>query len=232
MNTKHIRMMIDISMTILSVVLMGGTVLFADDRVHQVLGMVLLGLWIVHTVLNHRWYGSIFRGRYNAYRIMQTIVNIGITLCAVLLMLSGMSMAWFMPVGIGLGAARIIHLVSSHWYYIFMAFHLGMHISMIFSTIKINRFEKIPNLLILIVIILICGYGIYAFIIRGMWKYMFGVQQFFFLDLDRGYVLFAIDYIAILVLLAAVSHFVGKTLVRTKNQESSNKKQTTDNAGE
>ncbi len=232
MNTKHIRMPIDISMTILSVVLMGGTVLFADDRVHQILGMVLLGLWVFHTVLNHRWYGSIFRGRYNAYRIMQTIVNIGITLCAVLLMLSGMSMAWFMPVGIGLGAARIIHLVSSHWYYIFMAFHLGMHISMIFSTIKINRFEKIPNLLILIVIILICGYGIYAFIIRGVWKYMFGVQQFFFLDLDRGYVLFAIDYIAILVLLAAVSHFVGNTLVRTKNQESSNKKQTTDNAGE
>ena len=232
MNTKHIRMPIDISMTILSVVLMGGTVLFADDRVHQILGMVLLGLWAVHTVLNHRWYGSIFRGRYNAYRIMQTIVNIGITLCAVLLFVSGMSMAWFMPVGIGLGAARIIHLVSSHWYYIFMAFHLGMHISMIFSTIKINRFGKIPNLLILIVIILICGYGIFAFIIRGVWKYMFGVQQFFFLDLDRGYVLFAIDYVAILVLLAAVSHFVTKTLVRTKIRESSSQKQTTDDAGE
>lgn len=216
-------MMIDILMTILSVVLMGGTVLFADDRVHQILGMVLLGLWAVHTVLNHRWYGSIFRGRYNAYRIMQTIVNVGITLCAVLLMLSGMSMAWFMPVGIGLGAARIIHLVSSHWYYIFMAFHLGMHISMIAAKIRQKNIWASPTMTWRVIgyccLAAVCGYGIFAFIIRGEWKYMFGVQQFFFLDLDRGYVLFAIDYVAILVLLAAVSHFVTKTLVRTKIQK-------------
>ena len=216
-------MMIDISMTILSVILMGGTVLFADDRVHQILGMVLLGLWAVHTVLNHRWYGSIFRGRYNAYRIMQTIVNVGITLCAVLLMLSGMSMAWFMPVGIGLGAARIIHLVSSHWYYIFMAFHLGMHISMIAAKIRQKNIWASPTMTWRVIgyccLAAVCGYGIFAFIIRGVWKYMFGVQQFFFLDLDRGYVLFAIDYIAILVLLAAASHFVTKTLMRTKIQK-------------
>ena len=220
MNTKHIRMIIDISMTILSVILMGGTVLFADDRVHQILGMVLLGLWAVHTVLNHRWYGSIFRGRYNAYRIMQTIVNVGITLCAVLLMLSGMSMAWFMPVGIGLGAARIIHLVSSHWYYIFMAFHLGMHISMIAAKIRQKNIWASPTMTWRVIgyccLAAVCSYGIFAFIIRGVWKYMFGVQQFFFLDLDRGHVLFAIDYIAILVLLAAASHFVTKTLMRTK----------------
>ena len=248
MNTKIIRMPIDISMTVLSVILMGGTVLFPDDRVHQVLGMVLLGLWIVHTILNRRWYGSLFRGHYNGYRIMQTVINIGISVCAILLMVSGMSMAWFMPVGIGLGAARIIHLVSSHWYYIFMSAHLGMHISQIASRMRQkpagSRLAKTDSdmptaadknmpaktdsdiqtvsrssqpkmtwrIIGYICLAAICCYGIYAFIIRGVWKYMFCLQQFFFLDIDRGYLLFAIDYLSILILTAAVSHCLCKLL--------------------
>ena len=128
MNTKRIRMPLDILMTLLSIILMGGTVLFPDDRIHQVLGIALLALWAVHITLNHRWYSSIFKGKYNARRIMQTIVNCGILICALLLMISGMMMAWFVPseiVGGGLGFARTTHLLSSHWYYIFMPLSYG-----------------------------------------------------------------------------------------------------------
>jgi len=40
-------------------------------------------------------------------------------------------------------------------------------------------------------------------------QYMFLQQQFFFFDFDRGYVLFAVDYLSILVLFAAVAHYAG-----------------------
>ena len=43
---------------------------------------------------------------------------------------------------------------------------------------------------------------------------MFLQQQFFFFDFDRGYVLFAIDYLSILVLFAAVAHYAGKKTKR------------------
>ena len=203
-------MVIDILMTVVSVILMGGTMLFPDDRVHQICGMVLFGLWIVHTVLNRRWYASLFRGRYMSFRIMQTVVNLGIAVCAILLMISGMSMAWFMPTGFGLSYARIIHLISSHWYYLLMAAHLGMHISQIAARMRLNELGKVPTVIIRIIVLIICCYGIYAFIIRGVWKYMFGIQQFFFLDLDRGYILFAVDYLAILILVATLVHWVRK----------------------
>ena len=49
-------------------------------------------------------------------------------------------------------------------------------------------------------------YGIYAFAIRGLWKYMFLQQPFFFFDAERGYALFFADYIAIVVLFALVVH--------------------------
>ena len=65
-----------------------------------------------------------------------------------------------------------------------------------------------------VLVLLISAYGVYAFIARGLIQYMFLQQQFFFFDFDRGYVLFAIDYLSILVLFAAVMHYVGKKTKR------------------
>ncbi|MBR4823529.1 MAG: hypothetical protein IKZ86_01915 [Spirochaetaceae bacterium] len=41
-------------------------------------------------------------------------------------------------VGSTLGFARIAHLLSSHWYYIFMSLHLGLHAAMIARKMKIH----------------------------------------------------------------------------------------------
>jgi len=193
-------MSVDIAMTVLSIILMGGTVLFPDDRVHQCLGMMMLVMWIVHTVLHRRWYGALMKGKYNPYRILQLVINLGITISCVLVMISGLSMAWFLPTGFGLEYARTIHLVSTHWYFLFMCAHLGMHLSIM----------HIP----MAVMLPLGAYGIYAFIIRGLWRYMFLQQQFFFLDLERGYILFAVDYIAILALFAVFFHFLAIALRR------------------
>jgi hypothetical protein len=211
MKLNLLRMPLDILMTILSIILMGGTVLFPDNRIHQICGISLIVLWVVHIVLNRRWYSSLFKGKYHPYRIMQLVVNCGVLICALLLMISGLLMAWFIPsdwVGGALGFARTTHLLASHWYYIFMAFHIGLHASMIATKIKIRGI--VPRL----ICILISLYGIYAFITRGLWKYMFGLQQFFFFDFERGYMLFVLDYISIIVLFGTVSYYIGKLLVK------------------
>ena len=214
MNTNRLRMPLDITMTILSVILMGGTLLFPTDKIHQIFGIALIVLWAVHVVLNRRWYTSLFKGKYQPYRIMQLIVNCGVLICAILLIISGLLMAWFIPadwVGGSLGFARLTHLLASHWYYIFMAFHIGLHAAMIAGKMKIHGI--VPR----IVCILISLYGVYAFIVRGVWKHMFGLQQFFFFDFDRGYVLFELDYLSILVLFATIMHYI-KTGLITKQQ--------------
>ena len=212
MNTNKFRIPLDILMTLLSIILMGGTMLFPDDRVHQICGISLIVIWVIHVVLNRRWYGSLFKGNYQPYRIMQIIVNLAVLLCALLLMISGLLMAWFIPsswVGGALGFARITHLLASHWYYVFMAFHIGLHGAMLASKIKIR------GLATQIICLLISLYGIYAFILRGVWKYMFGLQQFFFFDFNRGYVLFALDYISIIVLFGTIAYYLGKLIVVT-----------------
>ena len=253
---RKIRMPIDIAMTLLSIILMGGNYFFPADIVHEILGVALLLLWAVHIALNRRWYGAIFRGSYNPYRVMQTVINCGILICAIFLMISGIILSnhifTFLGIEKGLGFARIAHLLASHWYFLFMSMHIGLHVSMIANKMchkertachpELNachpelvsgspgkevtkqawhdssstRHNRLRKILLFSILALACLYGIYAFIIRGVWKYLILQQQFFFFDLERGYILFAIDYISIIILFAAISHFVAAILKKNK----------------
>lgn len=235
---NKIRLPLDIMMTLVSIVLMGGNFLFPAEIVHEILGVGLFVLWGVHIFLNHRWYDAIFRGKYNPYRIMQTVINCGILLCTIFLMISGIILSnhlfTFLNIQGELGFARIAHLLASHWYYLFMSLHIGLHVGMITNKMRhpapINchpelasgsstnempkqvRHDKLHKIIPRIILALLCAYGLYAFIARGVWKYLVLKQQFFFFDLERGYILFAMDYISIIILFATISHFIAKLL--------------------
>ena len=212
-KTPRLRMTIDITMTILSIILMGGNYLFPADLIHEILGVGLFVLWGVHIALNRRWYGAIFRGKYNPYRVMQTVINCCILICTIFLMISGIILSnhifTFLNIQGGLGFARIAHLLASHWYYLFMSLHIGLHVGRLFQDITAKIIPRI-------ILALVCAYGIYAFIARGVWKYLIFRQQFFFFDLERGYILFAIDYISIIILFATLSHLLAKSLKKGK----------------
>ena len=222
-------------MTLVSIVLMGGSFLFPAEIVHEILGVGLFVLWAIHIFLNRRWYaslaqasklitstnandrrsyGGIFKGKYNPYRVMQTVINCGILICTIFLMISGIILSnqlfTFLNIQSGLGFARIAHLISSHWYYLFMSLHIGLHMGRLFQNVAAKILPRI-------LLVLTSLYGVYAFIIRGVWKYLVLKQQFFFFDLERGYILFAMDYISIIILFATISHFIAKLLKKRFN---------------
>ena len=214
---------------------MGGNFLFPAEIVHEILGAALFVLWGVHIFLNRRWYaslaqasklitstnandrrsyGAIFKGKYNPYRIMQTVINCCILICTIFLMISGIILSnqlfTFLNIQSGLGFARIAHLLSSHWYYLFMSLHIGLHMGRLFQNVAAKILPRI-------LLVLTSLYGVYAFIARGVWKYLVLKQQFFFFDLERGYILFAMDYISIIILFATISHFIAKLLKKRFN---------------
>lgn len=215
MNANKIRMPLDISMTILSVILMGGAYFFPQDIVHEILGAALFALWAVHIALNRRWYGAIFKGKYNARRILQTAVNCGILVCVILLMISGTILSnhvfAFLEIESGLGFARVAHLLASHWYFLFMSLHIGLHVGMVAGKAGLRADGRI-SIALKILVALASIYGAYAFVVRGVWRYLILDQQFFFLDLELGYALFFVDYLAIIALFAAASHYAAKIL--------------------
>ncbi len=223
-KTQRLRLTIDIIMTIFSIILMGGNYLFPADLVHEILGVGLFVLWGLHIALNRRWYGAIFCGKYNPYRVMQTVINCCILICTIFLMISGIILSnhvfAFLGIESGLGFARVAHLLASHWYYLFMSLHIGLHVGMIANTIKQKRNagdnSSARKIICRILLALACAYGIYAFITRGVWRYLILQQQFFFFDFERGYLLFALDYISIIILFATISHLIASRLKKNR----------------
>ncbi len=70
-NTRRI---IDIGMTVLLLLQMAYQVM--GEAAHEWLGMAMTALVIVHQILNRRWYGAMLKGRYTAYRVASTCVNV------------------------------------------------------------------------------------------------------------------------------------------------------------
>ena len=112
------------------------------ERAHEWIGIVMVTLVVIHQVLNRKWYSALFKGKYNLYRILNTILDILLIISFFLTAISGMSMSNhavpFMYGLINVNNARVMHLAFSYWSFILMGLHIGMHISIM--TNKIDAF--------------------------------------------------------------------------------------------
>ncbi|WP_210119936.1 hypothetical protein [Treponema parvum] len=82
-----------------------------------------------------------------------------------------------------------------------------------FSAALLRRgLTRLKSIALYVLLVLVCAYGLYAFISRRVWRYLILQQQFFFLDMGKGYVLFFTDNLAIVVLFAASAHYGEKRL--------------------
>ena len=114
-------------------------------------------------------------------------------------------------------------MLASHWYFLFMSLHIGLHAGMISRHIAAKHQQtaetktgasvqpvRLKTIMLYTLLAGICTYGLYAFISRGVWRYLVLQQQFFFLDMEKGYVIFFTDYSVIIVLFAACAHYGAK----------------------
>ena len=217
-------MRLEIPLTILSLVLMGGNMFFPWAPAHEIIGVLLIVVWALHVYANRRWFKAVFRGRYNPYRIMQTVVNCGVLVCAVFLAISGVMLSnhvfAFLGIESGASFARTAHLLASHWYFVFISLHIGLHVSVIFNRLGVAQLVMKSRKVVIasrVAVALVSAYGVYAFIGRGLWKYLTLQQPFFFMDMERGYVLFFVDYIAMIVAFAVAIIFIS-SLIRLRQR--------------
>lgn len=61
MKKKQMRMTVDIAMIVLLPLLMAYSLI--GETIHEVIGTVIFVLFILHHILNRKWYGSLFRGK-------------------------------------------------------------------------------------------------------------------------------------------------------------------------
>ena len=118
-----IKMGIDFLMTVLLFLLMSYQI--TGQELHEWFGAEMLVLFLLHNILNIRWYGSLFKGKYTLLRIMQMIINISVLISMLCLGFSGVVMSRHVFAGLSIhgpmATARTMHLAASYWGFVLMS---------------------------------------------------------------------------------------------------------------
>lgn len=200
-KTNKIKKAVDVCMTVLLLCLMAYQV--TGETLHEWIGIGMTALLIAHHILNYRWYKSLFRGKYNAYRIAAVAVNTLLLASIALTALCGMAMSahatpflyGFLPVSF----ARRFHLAMSYWSFILMGLHLGLHIPAMTAGLKWNRTVKTAVSAVFAVIAVV---GFWRFVRNGIPDYIFFRTPFAFLDYEKSAFLVFAENLAALIAFA------------------------------
>ena len=202
-----LRRIIDVSMTVLLILLMSLQV--TEQEYHEYIGMVMVILVIIHQYLNRKWFISVFRGKYSPVRILSVVIDAALLIAFALSAISGMIIAetfTFMNFESLTAWARTTHIASSYWSFVLMGLHVGLHWNMVAGRIK----SSWPKVIALV----LAAYGLYAFIQSDIITYMFLINQFVFIDYDKHTLLVFLDNIAMLIFWCSVSYYVSKLIRR------------------
>ncbi len=191
------KRIIDVALTVTLLLLMAFQV--TEQLAHEWLGIAMFALTVAHQILNRKFYAAIFKGKYNALRILQLTVNCLLLLSFVCTALSGMMMSRFAtPFMNGILPSSIVrqgHLAMSHWSFVLMGLHLGLHFGMITSKLK----NKTARIILGIVMTAISVFGFYLFFKSDMLSYMLFKNPFAFLDYEKAWWLVILENLAMLL---------------------------------
>lgn len=190
------------------------------ETFHEITGTLMLLLFLTHTWQHRRWWKAVPRGRYTTYRTLLTAVDLILLVMMLAQPLSGIAMSHhlytFLPFGGVAATVREIHLLLGYWSFVLMSFHLGLHLNMMLPAAL--RGKKAVGLAALGISL----YGIYAFIRREFPAYMFRQTMFAFFDFAEPLLFFLLDYLAIMVLFAALGYCIGRIIKRRTIKEITN----------
>lgn len=217
-----IKRVVDVALTVTLLLLMAFQV--TEQLAHEWLGVTMFALTIVHQLLNRKYYAALFKGRYNALRVFQLIVNTLLLLSFVCTALSGMMMSRFAtPFMNGILPSSIVrqgHLALSHWSFVLMGLHLGLHFGIITSRMK-NRAVRI---VLAVVMTGISVYGFYLFFSSDILNYMLFKNPFAFLDYSKPWWLVLLENLAMLLAWAFAAYLLSLGLKKLSRKSATNRR--------
>ncbi|WP_314724576.1 DUF4405 domain-containing protein [Enterocloster bolteae] len=199
-----VKMGMDVLMTVLLICLMAYQI--TGQELHEWFGAGMLILFIAHNLLNIRWYGNLWKGKYKPLRILQIMVNFSVLFTMLCLGFSGIIMSRHvfaaLPISRPMATARSMHMAASYWGFVLMSVHLGIHWCMITGMFKrLLKGKKMSAAAVWglrLAAFVIAGYGLACFIQKDIVSYMLLKSQFVFFDFEQGAVSVFTEYIVMM----------------------------------
>ena len=181
---NNTRLILDGCMLVLLLCLMAYQV--TGEMLHEWIGIAMTLTVIAHQILNRRWYAAIFKGKYNAYRSLTTLVNVLLLAATAATAFCGVTMSGYaVPFLYWQGGVFLVrqgHLAMSHWAFVLMGVHLGLHLPLMGAKWKLGQRAKT---LLALAGTLLGGAGFWLFWQNGMPDYLFFRAVFAFLDYEK-----------------------------------------------
>lgn len=176
------------------------------EAFHEVLGTIMLALFVGHHVLNRRWYGVLTKGRRTPQRVFQTALDAALLVCMVAQPVTGILVSKYLYTFVQVrGAAvwaRELHLCLGYWSFLLMSVHAGTHL--VASLRKLQKRSRAVWLVVVVAVLLASCYGLHQFVVRDIAGYLTLRVAFAFLDYTQPLPLFLLDYLAMMVLFSTL----------------------------
>lgn len=212
---------IDFAMTILLLFLM--TYQITGQKLHEWLGSGMLLLFLIHNILNFKWYRNLQKGKYKPLRILQTIINFSIRISMLCLGFSGIAMSHYTFGFIDFGSAalaRKMHLSASYWGFVLMSIHLGLHWSMVLGIFRKSLKGKKASAVLIwsmrVIALIIAGYGANCFYKADILSYMLLKRQFVFFDFNQSALSVFLEYMAMMELWTFIVFYILKVISKLR----------------
>ena len=218
---QTVKVCVDIAMTLGMLFLMGYHLW--GDTAHEWAGAGIFVLFILHHMLNWRWWRGLFKGKYSAARILQVVIDLLVLAAMLGLIVSSVILSnevfAFLHIRGHMSFARRLHMASAYWGFLLMAAHLGLHWGMFLKITQKTRLSGkrqpvLPSLLGGAVAV----YGVAAMVKRDLPTYLFLRAEFVFLDFGESKILFYLDYLSIMGTFIFLTYFAAKLLSKRKGR--------------
>lgn len=210
-----IKLGLDLVMTLLFVTSLAFRI--TGSAPHEWIGMVLCVLFVTHCIINRRWFGNLFSGRYGMRRALNTSINLGLLAVMLILCLCGIANSdhvfGFLHFTGGM-KFRQIHSLMAYWGLVLIGIHAGIHWRVVINTTRklagISGENKLRTAVLRLSAVTLVVFGVWASFDRDMGSKLFLGFSFDFWDPSRPIVLFFVSDLAILGIYACLTHLAFK----------------------
>ena len=196
------KVIVDILLLIL--MLMEYSKSYLPGEIHEIIGIVLIILVIMHLILNRKYLKAIPKGKYNLKRTALLIVNASFFVVFGLTTLFGILSSQYMLTSLNIGNLSIIsyHKVLAYACLILLGIHLGFNLEKVF--------KKIDNKLIYCVDVLIIIFGTYSLIQTNFYNHLTG--NLGFSQVTGNILINMLEYLGIILMTVVLTKLIFSAL--------------------
>ena len=217
---KKLKMIIDIVMYLIFIVLMGHHI--TDNLIHEILGTILFVLFIIHHILNYRYYKTIFKGRYTFKRLTILITDFLLLICMLGMIISAVNISSDVFTFLNIKTTmwgRKLHMISTSWGFVIMSIHLGLHLGIFINKLNKKMKDNIFEYVYYLILLLITIYGLYSFIKLKFISDMFLLNAFKFYNFKESQLIFYLHVISSSLFIGLITYFINNFKLKRKKEK-------------